>query len=489
MKSYPFLPSVVLLFSFYLLSGQTYISPDTGVSWTLDDLAVYSGGVVEISGNAYLLNGEVVISGNDTLILEGAVEVLCAASGKLTIEGVLTASGDEPKVFDVQEGTAHFAGFSFNGSPKTSVLNGLHITHCQDISLINSDVRFVNSYFLQNGFAGEPGFLTAFQSFLSIENCFFQENEGAAVMTAANSQSPVYILNSVFVHNNTGNTFNVPQLNFGATGVADTVKVINCTIEGEATISGGIGLSTLAGGNLNAVIYGNNISLNRYGIAVYGNDIHAGISSNTIVENNIQNLPMEGGSGIMVYGNGSTQVDILGNTIEGNLWGVTLLNAPGVFLGDSITHGNNIIRNNGNEGQTYNLYNNTANDYYALYNYWGANTQGEIEDGIFHYADDNSLGQVYFIPFLEEPPVQVREETAQTDKQQALFYPSPAKDFLRFSNEGSKQVGIFSLDGHLVYFHSAVKRSVYLPDLKSGVYLVKIQSGNNDVTWQKLVIK
>ena len=56
--------------------------------------------------------------------------------------------------------------------------------------------------------------------------------------------------------------------------------------------------------------------------------------------------------------------------------------------------------NNGNNGELYDLYNNSANTVYAQGNRWNVSeqTQEQIETVIYHKHDNSSLGEVIYWP-------------------------------------------------------------------------------------------
>ena len=161
------------------------------------------------------------------------------------------------------------------------------------------------------------------------------------------------------------------------------------------------------------------------GICVYGYSGTATISGNTITGNT--------GGGICVHGSGAT---ISSNTITGNT-------AAYYGGGISVSSGNPAIQNNtiisntaarANQGGGISLLNgsyptindndlygnmtgdpaDTPNDIYngnayaggdvdAENNYWGTTDPGVIEDHIWHFMDDPSLGFVDYIPFRTSP--------------------------------------------------------------------------------------
>ncbi len=474
----------LIIISTTIKGQESYSTPNTGVNWSLDDLVANSEGVLSKPQFNYLLNGEIIISPEDTLSLDEIADIYCEPEGSIRIQGVFLSSNDESKSFIGNQSENPFDGFYFE-SEKKSIINNVAINKCKDISIISSQVSFTNCLFIQNGTDSDMGFINVFHSDLWMESCTIEMNIGAGVMSSATAQSSITITNSSIFANNYSGQFNVPQLNFGTTGINDTIKIINCSIEGgSAELSGGIAISTLAGGELNAVIKDNHIFENRYGIAVYGDNISAEIKNNEIIDNNIQELPMQGGSGITVYAGSTTEVHISENIIEGNLWGITLLNGPNVYMGDEEVHGNNTIQNNGNEGEVYNLYNNTPLDYSAKYNYWGSAELEEIENGIFHQNDNSSLGLISFEPYLNFP-VSI-DELPFTEKN-LLFYPNPCHNFIYFKkSETVENIKIYSIDGKLNYSFPKGTSEISLSHLDQGIYILEAKI-NNSIKRVKLI--
>jgi len=75
-----------------------YSTPDTGVSWTMDDLVAHSGGDVTGAAPNYQLHDNVFIKDSDTLtIAAGTTIARDDATGwfVLVIEGTLLAQGTE----------------------------------------------------------------------------------------------------------------------------------------------------------------------------------------------------------------------------------------------------------------------------------------------------------------------------------------------------------------------------------------------------------
>jgi parallel beta-helix repeat protein len=250
--------------------------------------------------------------------------------------------------------------------------------------------------------------------------------------------------------------------------------------------AGGIAVSTLAGGNVICKIQGNIITNNRYGIAVYGNNINSEIIDNVISDNNIQNDPMLGGSGINFWGDTTNVSLVSGNEITGNLWGVTIQNKARPNLGqlgeDTVNIGKNLIYNNGNNGTVYALYNNTPGDIYAENNYWGTFNLDSVEMYIFHQPDDPSLGFVDYLPIKD---YLTGIDVGKSDlKLIDAFYPNPVSTagtivFSKISKKKLKKITVYNTSGNILFSIETLKGKYKLNtrNLRAGLYLIKIESG------------
>ena len=169
---------------------------------------------------------------------------------------------------------------------------------------------------------------------------------------------------------------------------------------------GGIALGNLLGmeGANKVVIKNNTITKCRYGITAIG-PFDVEISNNTLIDNQYEENPMNGGSGISIYDSSQKlTARITGNYIEKHLWGITLLGGKEINIGKTDSSlpdynpGQNVFVDNGNGGLLYDLYNNTPLTVYAQGNTWNVDEQSaeKIESVIYHQADDPSLGEVIY---------------------------------------------------------------------------------------------
>ncbi|HPR57892.1 MAG TPA: T9SS type A sorting domain-containing protein [Bacteroidales bacterium] len=409
-----------------------YITPGTGVNWTLQEFVDNSAGIISYDNGIYYINGTITISADDTVNISVEAFFRIADGYLITVNGVLmTGTTGSPVTFTPMDEESYYTGFKFQDSPGSSIKHTT-FSRAGGIKLLNSTIEFVGCDFSYFNQANCTGTLDISQSAPVISQCVFLENAGPAVMSAANGNASPQILNCQMQGNVTSNA-NMPQINLGAAG-ADSVRIIGNEILGNTALIqvGGIAIATLAGGSIKARIEGNTINNNRYGMTQFGNNIASVIKNNIITNNNTQGLPDLGGSGINFYGN-TTNVSLLsGNIISGNLWGITIQNNAlpnlGQLEGEELNDGMNQLFSNGNNNQVYDLYNNTPGEIWAQNNYWGTMNPDTVEQHIFHQPDDPSLGVVHFLP-LFDPTVTVRDLKPRHEMH-ILAYPNPARDLV-----------------------------------------------------------
>ncbi len=389
-----------------------YSTPGTGVNYTLEDLVNLSGGVVS---NHYKINADLTITYPDGLIITTDTEIEVAEDVLIDIQGKIHCGADiydyincgnsYPTItFTTANENIFFRGFKinnqeYNNHTSGSYFKNTHIERSGGIKLQYTDsIMFDHCTFINNNNSNASGVIDCFHSSPFVLACHFENNSYSAISSGANAGSSPKILFSYFKNNVTSNT-NRPQINLG--NADEMITIYGNYIEGNPDLDkvGGIAVSTLVGGNIEAVIRNNTIINNRYGITCIGNNIESDISHNTILDNNTETNPMQGGSGINCYGNITNTSDINHNRISGNLWGITAVNAAQL----SMNTGYNYIVGNGNNETLYELYNNTSNNIMAPYNYWGGDAS-VAEAGIVHQIDNPSLGWVEYNPVLTQVP-------------------------------------------------------------------------------------
>lgn len=415
----------ILLFSLLLMPAAFagYTTPGSGIKWTLDDLVTNSNGSVTFVSGEYFLNDTVKVNATDTLTILSNATMKFAASGLLVVRGTLIVNPPSAVLFTAQNTTAGYFGMRIDTS-STTLLRKLTFEYAVSLKIsdcsptIDSCVIQYNNNSTSTTFGN--GAIAVFRASPVITNTRFLNNNRAAIQGGANIANAPKIISCYFFNNDITNQ-NVPQINLGQSGV-DTVIIKNNYLLRGSTNSGGIGFLPI--GDLKAVIEGNVIKNNRYGITISGgSNINARIAYNEIDSNNTQNNPLLGGSGIAIGGGSATSQQntvITGNLIRWNLWGVTIQNRAKPNLGnvvnsDTSDDGKNQFIGNTNASTPFiDLYNNTVDTIYAQNNYWGTTIADSVEPRIYHFVDLNTLGPVIFTPSIL--PVELVSFTAAAGK-------------------------------------------------------------------------
>lgn len=483
------LTTCFILFVFAFSFAQDYTTPNTGVTWTLDEIAAASPSTITVSGADYTLLGNLTVAENDTVIIDSDLTLSIDADLRITIFGTFTVDSNAVTITAVDE-SAPYEGLRFEEFSIINIQNTT-IKYGGGLRVLNEDFTINNCTLLNNVSGISTGSVISLsRGTPQITNNIFKFNELPAVSSAANRQVSAYIFNNYMEGNNTSNS-NRPQINMGTTIATDTLKIIQNTIIGDPDMTrvGGIAVSNLTGGNILAVIDDNIITGNRYGITVVGANAFAYIRNNIIEDNDTEGNPAIGGSGISLNtGSGPFEVIASGNEIRRNLWGITVIGEASINLGDELDNpGQNIFSENENGGETYAIYNNTANTIMAKYNCWiegQESTVEEVEDVIFHSVDDPTLGEVIFEPFLCGV-LGIADNAAENFN----FYPNPVKNEINFNNVFSfEKVEIYGVQGDLITAENITdgKQSLDI-NLPSGIYFAKFSNESQTVTKKMIV--
>ncbi|MBO4645176.1 MAG: T9SS type A sorting domain-containing protein [Bacteroidales bacterium] len=399
--------SFILLFIIALpiLQGKAQIVTDgTGAHYTLSDFtASHPEAVVCTAPGVYHLYEDFILTAPDSLQLEDTLQALIFHNGlTFNVQGTLlcderndlltvaaeldslTTPAYEWRFEEGSHGTVRSIAFE-NG--KSIFLTGCEVTvrNCEFSGFTESAIRMM-------------------QCNPVIEECYFHDNHAAAIQSPANAESSPRIINNRLYNNVLDNTNN-PQINLGIGGT-DTIVITGNRIEGVAsTMSGGIAISNLVGAEqvTQVLLSGNTITHNRYGYTQTGTNISAEILDNIITDNNLETDPMNGGSGISIYGYDTTcYAKIRRNIIAGNLWGVTAVYRYRIDMGTNDDWGHNVLYDNSNDGELYAfaMSQYSTLDVTAIGNYWGANDTAFAESVILHKADQSNLGRVEYEPIL-----------------------------------------------------------------------------------------
>ena len=389
----------------------------------MPDLVAVTDGAVTNGPDGFLINTDLTISENDVLLIDNQVTRIDVASVLITINGSMTCtnSGNNRVKFYGLNETEHFK-LRFENATGCNIKK-MYFSDGAGIKVIESDVIFDDVKFVY--FTSD--YSTAVIDILNcdpvIQNCYFMLNDGPAISSPANGQASPQILNCEFDTN--VKDINAPQINLGPGG-EDTIRIIGneiYTIMADWYV-GGISVANLMNNGSTKVLLKNNIIREgRYGYNQQGYNISSLIEGNQFLNNYHEDNPMNGGSGISVYGYSTNNRAVIhDNLITGNLWGITAINYHTIDLGTEENPGNNTIHDNGNCGVVYDLYNYSACDIMAVGNDWGTTDETQIEDHIFHQPDDPGMGLVTYIPYIGYDQIEEAIDLNDIDLSEAVIY-------------------------------------------------------------------
>lgn len=418
------LPTLLFIIGITSFVNAQWISPGEGITYTLPDLVTVTNGVVTNTGNVFAIHADLTISERDVLLIDNQVTRIDAPGVLITIKGSMTCSNtSRVKLYGGESPEPKFS-MRFENATACDIHN-MYLSDGAGIQIIESEVTFDDVKFVYFTEDYCHSVIDIFNSNPVINNCFFMLNDGPAISSPANGQSSPRITNCTF-DSNSDKSVN-PQVNLGP-GSTDTIVITGNEFDGTYDINdhvGGLSIADLLGiGDTKVILQNNVFKEGRYGYNQQGQTISSLIIENQFINNNHESNPMNGGSGISIYGTSVNNKAILrGNVITGNLWGITAINLHDIDLGTEEEWGSNEIHDNGNNGTIYDLYNNATCDIMAIGNNWGATQEQVVEDHIFHQTDDPSLGLVTFIPFFGYDQIgEIPIESADIDLTKAVIY-------------------------------------------------------------------
>lgn len=411
---------------------DVFTTKGDGTTYSIKGLAqIAEAGVESLpkdNGNAappkYGLTKSITIAEGDRFEMESNLHVLFAKDVRLTIEGEADFS-KAWSVYDVYDENEQTAASIRLKSKAATFIDKCVFRHLGVEVMGEGAVQLRACSFLKhNGSTAAALYFISAGAAATIEACIFEDCQKAAIGSAANASQPMTINDCVIMNNSLANN-NIPQINITA---ANPVNIIGGCVIGntENTMVGGIGISNFMGYDADITIRDCQIEDNRYGIGLVGPAARIVLDSNMLKNNRYETNPMNGGSGISLYDPyQQTEAVITGNHIEGSLWGVTVIGCKDVNLGcldagENYNPGGNVFKDNGNNGQLYDLYNNSTITVYAQGNTWNVSEQTEeqIETVIFHKNDNPALGQVIYMPAANTTSI----KDIHTNVQNTAFY-------------------------------------------------------------------
>lgn len=396
------------LLAFTLLQASDFKTQGDNTHYSFQKLSETAGSGVTKEGDVYVVSGTCTINAGDQFTIDAGAVVAFGDNAQLIIEGPADLRATSPTTL-----TRYGESTSCYG---IEVKDSLHVTEVSQLTfeyvgLRGSGLLGMNvsdCHFLRhNGTSSGALYLGCNGAPFKVNDCTFEYCQRAAIGGAANYFCPITI-DGCELRKNSQDNRNIPQLNLTA---ASEVTIRNSKVEGDPSLQmvGGIGVSNFLGATgIKVTIENCDVYDNRYGITTVGG-MDVRIVGNHLVNNQNEVNPNNGGSGISLYDpTGQQTAYISGNHIEKSLWGITVIGCGEVNIGKTevpadaadYNPGNNIFVDNGNSGQLYDLYNNSAKTIYAQGNIWNVEEQdGEhIEEVIFHKKDNAALGEVVFLP-------------------------------------------------------------------------------------------
>lgn len=483
---------ITIMLITYFANAQ-YVSPNTGVTLRLNDIMASAPLALTFNNGIYTLSQNLTISQNDIFIIDANAEIHINADIQITVAGNFNANANQIIITATNNATPYNT-ITFQEN-STAFLRNVTINYGKGIrvSTGNFEMQACSlSYHIPGTTATSAIALSTGKPI--INNSRFTLNDNSAISSGANQIVSARITNNFFEGNNISNG-NRPQINMGPGG-SDTIKIVGNIIRGNRSLTrtGGISASSLLGGENRLIIDNNTITDNRYGINVQGATSSGYIRGNVIENNNTENNPNLGGSGISLSASGTSPImNIIAsrNQIRGNLWGITVIGQARINLGNTdpslFNEGQNIFSNNANGGATYALYNNTAFPIIAMNNCWiegSTPTAQQVEDVIGHQVDTPTLGLVTFTPFgcefLSTPTI---------SNFKLAIYPNPSSGNFSMMMEDVGQTEIYTINGQLLFTEKlSIGENKLSVDLPTGIYILKTKTESKNFT-NKLIIK
>jgi len=479
---------LTLITAFAFSSHAQYTTPNTGITWNLTELVANAPQIISYSDGIYTLSQNLTIASTDSFVINENATIKIDPDVQIFVEGNFTADANEVLITATNI-TAPYNTIRFEENSSGFIRNTT-IDYGKGIRVATGNFEMQNSSmsYHVSGTTGS-GTLNFSAGKPIINNSRFTFNAVPAFSSGANQVAAPVFTNNYLEGNNTANA-NRPQINMSATG-NDTIKIIGNIIKGnrELILTGGISVTSFFGDPIKVLIENNTITDNRYGITIGGGNAVGYIRGNLIEDNNTQNLPNLGGSGISINATGTNTMNLIAsqNQIRRNLWGITMIGTAKINLGNDnpelgdLNGGGNVFSENQNTGQTYALFNNTALPILAMNNCWTEGvspTAQSVENVISHQVDNPALGLVTFMPFSD-----CLLGTTAFENRKISFYPNPNSGLISIEMNENGDAEIFNLSGQMLSkfeLKSGTNRIAF--EFPQGIYLMKTTTASGQFT-------
>jgi len=458
-----------------------FTTPGNGSTYTLSSLSTAAPTVLVNNGSEYQMTNDITIAATDKLIIDENTTVKVDAGKALYVYGEYHTTTSN-FVITATNITAPFKGIQFETGSIAEMKNTT-VEFGGGIRVLTENFLMDNCIVRKNASGvATNGAVSLFRGNPVIKNSQFLENVKSGIGSGTSSAVSVTIENNYFFGNNTGNNNN-PQINIGMS-VTDSVRVINNTVIGnrELTKTGGISVSMLLGSDSRFRIEGNTVKDNRYGINSQGAGCEGIIKNNILENNNTETNPNNGGSGIALYN--VKNVIVRNNQIRNNLWGITLPASGMADLGTEDDPGQNIFKDNANNGNTVALFNNTDNTISAVGNCW---REGELSTDamVEEVLGSKNPGTIIYKPYDCALTLAVQDSKVQKIK----LFPNPSNGNFTLETEKSGNYIISDMSGKMLTSGIVSKGSNQISvKLPSGNYILVYQAEGKRIS-EKILIK
>lgn len=509
-----------LLFVINILYGQTTIADGEEVSgnWTVEN-------------SPYIILGEVIIPQDETLIIEGGVEIKIKTGdivnygntnfdvGLIRVNGKLVAQGTETNRIlftrNGDEGNWGLIYFSETSDP-TSIIEYCKIEYGKWIEELIPQ----QDYFY--------GAISFYEAQATINNNIITDNSGAGIACYSNSNCT--ISKNTLSNNSYGVSceYSIPNIsdNTASNNGSYGFSIKNCN---EGTVKNNIITENQAAGiecNGSAITIINNLIDNNGVGGIYS---IFGDNSN-IINNTISN------NGRGIYCNNNSTAKIIGNAIVNNInamycsqnANITITNTTISFSNDvgilcdaaTISVSNSILWANGSQAINSNS---TAEISHSLIE---GGTQGDIQflegniidgdplflspgNGNFHLSQNSPCintgnNDVLYLPEYDLDGNQRIQDgiidmgcyetdiTTNITQQIALKsfspYPNPTTGKLYFKNADNniQKISVCNITGKTIIEYNAMSNNntIDISNFKEGTYIIKIQTDNSNLTYK-----
>jgi len=456
----------------------------------------------------YFVVGDITVPAGEMLEIEPGVVVEVQGEFQITAQGHIIAEGTESdSIYFYGQNSEPWFGIRLEDENNQSIFRYCRISHTDDI----------NAYAIH-----------ALNSPVLISDCFIDQHRKAIHFSAMDEDNPASM--EIVTSKITNCTQYGIQITENSNALVDSCEITGCgtgtsywpgiqlsiqTSDGECspTITNnwihhngkqGITMANLFNyGSMAPHVENNVIEYNLTGIYLYNAQ---GYYKDNVVRYNFISGDPNSGAGVMLYGSG-TNATFVGNEVTGNFCGFYIMEDATSNLGDignsdpNDDGTNHIYENVDESGNTYSVYNMSAQDIKAENNIWDSENYDIIAETIIDGNDNPEYGIVDFDPIYgvgiaEDEPEDGRFSLSQN-------YPNPMQNSTRISfslprDANAAQLSIYNIKGELVQKIRIPSGETYIlwdgTDingnlLPSGIYFYKLQAGGTAITRKLLLLR